>query len=89
MGELVGEGEFAPSAGLTALQGFDASCHSVGSWKTFRELLGARGEAAARCGVTSETQNSSSSPRSQCSTSGPWGTGSGLGWPCPELIWGL
>lgn len=74
---------------LPALQGFDASCHSVCSWKTFSELLAACGEAAAHCGVSSEIQNSSSSPRFQCSISGPWGTGSGMDWPCPVLIWGL
>lgn len=51
-------------------QRFDASYHSVCSWKTFSELLVAWGEAAAHCGVSSDIQNSST--LFQCSIPGSW-----------------
>lgn len=47
---------------MPVLQGFDASYHSFCSWKTFSELVVPRRETETHCSVSSEIQNTSTSP---------------------------
>lgn len=51
---------FAFCAGMPVLQGFDASYHSVCSWKTFTELLVAWRETETHCSVSIIIQNNTS-----------------------------
>lgn len=64
--EKAGGGEerrwFAFGAEMPVSQGFDASSHSVCSWKSFSELLVAWRETETRWSVSSEIQNTSTLP---------------------------